>query len=302
MADKAIFVNNGTTTLNTGISAVATALVAVDGSVLPNPSAGQFAWLTLDNGTNIEIVKLTARSGNNLTVTRAQQGTSGFAFLAGATIENRWTKSDGDVAAIVDYSDAAVAIAGLTPAADRLPYFTGAAAAALTTFTSAARSLLDDATVADMRDTLGLTKYAVLASDATENANTYTDAAGLAFTPAANATYIVEAFLAFASDTVTTGFQWYFRGPTGLDHSAMYCLSPITATSMVQRFGDLGSTFGAAGTAVAVANAVYPAYGFAILRTGATPSGDVKVQFRSEVAASTVTLKRGSSIRYRRIE
>ena len=48
------------------------------------------------------------------------------------------------------------AIDGLTPAADRLAYYTSASAAALATFTSAARNLLDDADASAMRTTLGL--------------------------------------------------------------------------------------------------------------------------------------------------
>jgi hypothetical protein len=82
--------------------------------------------------------------------------------------------------------DDLTAIAGLVSAADRLPYFTGASAAALATFTAFARTLLDDADATTARGTLGL------GTMATEVAANYALLSGATFTGSITSTAVTS--------------------------------------------------------------------------------------------------------------
>lgn len=84
-------------------------------------------------------------------------------FTAGTGITITHTPGEGSTATIAVSSNTyqpvdaeLTALAGVTAAADALPYFTSSSAATTTTLTSFARTLLDDANVATMQNTLGL--------------------------------------------------------------------------------------------------------------------------------------------------
>jgi len=98
MAGLNLFTNNASTTLASGISAVATSLTVASatGALFPNPTASQYFYCTLSNtaGTIIEIVKVTARSTDTFTIVRGQDNTSASAFSAADKVELRLTNAD----------------------------------------------------------------------------------------------------------------------------------------------------------------------------------------------------------------
>jgi len=107
-----------------------------------------------------EIWKITSITGDTLsagsTANRAQEGTSMQAFSVGDVVEGRPTKSVVEEALALSGKAAISAIKDLTPAADRVAYYTGASAAALAVFTAFARSILDDVDAPTARTTLGV--------------------------------------------------------------------------------------------------------------------------------------------------
>jgi len=88
------FKNNATGTLAASILSSATTIVlsSTQGALFPALTTGQFFYGTLFNaGGSYEIVKVTARVGDSLTVVRAQEGTTALAFTAGDGFAQRLT-------------------------------------------------------------------------------------------------------------------------------------------------------------------------------------------------------------------
>lgn len=86
--------NNAFGTLNASINSSATTIVLVagQGARFPTLSAGDYFYATLiDTSNNLEIVKVTARSTDTLTVVRAQDSTTARAYATNDRFELRPT-------------------------------------------------------------------------------------------------------------------------------------------------------------------------------------------------------------------
>jgi hypothetical protein len=85
------YTNNAKTTLAADLNDSATSATVVNGNLFPSLSSGEHFYCTFDDGTNTEIVKVTARSTHVLTIVRAQDNTSALAFSSGDKAELRIT-------------------------------------------------------------------------------------------------------------------------------------------------------------------------------------------------------------------
>jgi len=88
------FANNAYATLAAGVASSDTSitLTSGQGARFPSLSGSDYFYATLiDTSNNLEIVKVTARATDVLTVTRGQESTTARAFVAGDRIELRVT-------------------------------------------------------------------------------------------------------------------------------------------------------------------------------------------------------------------
>lgn len=89
-----LFSNNASSLLASGINNVVSTLSLTPGTgaLFPSPGAGQIAVVTIEDTLGvIEICWCTGRSGDTLTVTRGQEGTTAVAMASGSRVELRVT-------------------------------------------------------------------------------------------------------------------------------------------------------------------------------------------------------------------
>ena len=123
-ADGIQFSNNATSALASGITAIATSLTVTtgEGALFPSITPPDYFMVTLvDTSGNKEIVKVTARSTDTLTIVREQEGTTGRIFATGSVVSNRITAGTLDNFTtkdlLTEQGDLYYASAASTPAA-----------------------------------------------------------------------------------------------------------------------------------------------------------------------------------------
>ena len=140
---------SGTTGLNFTVA-------AGTGLLFPSLGAGDYFYgMFKDASGNHEIVKISARSTDSLTIATGGRGLDG-------TTARTWAAGDYFVAGLTNValqeslgSANLQSIGALASAADTLPYFTGSGTAALAGLSAFIRGLLDDVDAAAARATLG---------------------------------------------------------------------------------------------------------------------------------------------------
>ena len=180
--------NNASTVLASSINASATTLTVNTGagSLFPSPVAGtSFFKLTLIDaatGQLTEIVHVTARTGDVMTIERAQEGTAARVWSANDIAANMMTA--GTLSYILGNFqplDATLtALAALTGAANKLAYFNGNDTAALTDLTAFARTILAQPDAASVNSALGISGRLKQIVTITSS-GTYTPSSGSSF-------------------------------------------------------------------------------------------------------------------------
>jgi len=141
-----------------GTGGLSFSVAAGKGALFPNPGAGEYFYGVFTNSAKsaYEIVKIESRSTDSFTIAASGRGLDGTTAQTWAANDIFYVPMTKVALDEVPFAAANKAIAALTPAADKVPYFTGAAAAALATLTSFGRSLIALADISALASLIGI--------------------------------------------------------------------------------------------------------------------------------------------------
>jgi hypothetical protein len=141
---------------------------------------------------------------------------------------------------------------------------------------------------------------AVMTSTQADTTAVYVNVTQLVLAMEANATYMVECFVTFQSAATATGAGIGFVA-NGSSYAGLEVVVPIVSTAVASAlrttFPNAAATVtgNVLGTGVTAINSNHTARISGIVRMSGTP-GNFQIQFRSEVAASALTLQIGSTL------
>ncbi len=138
----------------------------------------------------------------------------------------------------------------------------------------------------------------VKVGDTSNATTTYADATGLSFTALAGKTYIIEAWVRWATSAATVGIKLSVNGPATPGFVADVWRAALTTSGISGGGGNAYNVGGASASAFATADNL--AVLNILFRCGAA-GGPVTVRFAAE-ATGTATVKDGSVLRYRQVD